>query len=150
MERIIIQIFTLNTFLFLILISCYSNNQELNNSYMENFFRPHFNDKTKKLEYILTGENARFKEGLLELDNLNIKFIDTDGQSIKSKMTTSKAYYNHFNGFLSSDKKIKYLSIPFDIEGVGFDASNLMKTIHIRKDVKIIIKSILYNINSYI
>ncbi len=51
-----------------------------------------------------------------------------------------EAVYNRNNQTISSDKQIKFRSRMLDIDGVGFDGSYFSKELHIRKDVKVVLR----------
>ncbi len=51
-----------------------------------------------------------------------------------------EAIYNRNNQTISSDKMIKFRSRMLDVDGVGFDGSYFSKELHIRKNVKVILR----------
>jgi hypothetical protein len=111
------------------------------NANLMNFLTPQYNKKTQKLECIITGTNAKTVGSGYLLSNVVLKLIGKDGKSIQAVITTPSALYDKATGFISGDKWIKLESLEYDAQGVGFDASQITGTLHIRKDVKLTIKN---------
>ena len=109
---------------------------------MRNFVKPHYNEKTHLLEHVLTGTNAKKTEGaVIEITNARIELIGEDGKTVRAVLTTPVAFYNQTTQFITGDQAIKFESLSFDADGIGFDASQIAETLHIRKNVKLVIKS---------
>ena len=108
---------------------------------MRNFVKPHYNEKTHLLEYVLTGTDAKTEGGVIEIINARIEIIGADGKTVRAVLTTPIAFYNQTTQFITGDQAIKFESLSFDADGIGFDASQAGQTLHIRKNVKLIVKS---------
>ena len=108
---------------------------------MRSFVKPQYNEKTLLLEYVLTGTDAKTEGGVIEINNARIEIIGADGKTIRGVLTTPVAFYNQTTQFIKGDKAIKFESLSFDADGIGFDASQIAQTLHIRKNVKLVIKS---------
>ena len=108
---------------------------------MRNFVKPQYNDKTHLLEYVLTGTDASMEGGIIEITNARIEIIGVDGKTVRAVITTPVAFYNQATQFITGDKFIKFESLSFDADGVGFDVSQIAQTLHIRKNMKLVIKS---------
>jgi hypothetical protein len=107
----------------------------------KNFVKPQYNDKTHLLEYVITGTNAKTEGNVMEITDARIEIIGDDGKTVRGVISTPLAFYNQATQFISGDKPIKFESLSFDASGVGFDASQAVQTLHIRKNVKLVIKS---------
>lgn len=117
-----------------------SNAEDITAS-MRNFVKPHYNEKTHLLEYVLTGTDAKREGGLIQIINARIQIIGADGKTVKAVLTTPVAFYNETTHFMSGDQTIKLESLCFDADGIGFDASQAARTLHIKRNVKLVIKS---------
>jgi len=139
------EIFRIKSIAFVLCFSLsvitYSAEEGIATATMKNFVKPQFNDQTKKLEYILTGTDAKTSGALVQINNVRLELIGGDGKTVKAVITTPQAFYNQATNFVISDKSVKYTSMAFDAEGVGFDASQVTQTMHIRKQVKMTLKS---------
>jgi len=108
---------------------------------MKSFVKPQYNEKTHLLEYVLTGTDAKTECGIIEINNARMEIIGADGKTVKGVLTTPVAFYNQSTQVITGDQAIKFESLSFDAEGIGFDASQIAQTLHIRKNVKLVIKS---------
>lgn len=107
---------------------------------LKNFITPKYNEKTNKLEYILSGKNAESVGSFIKIDDVRLEIIGEDGKSVEAIIETPEAYYDRAADFVKGDKKIKFKSLQFDAKGVGFSISQNTEKIHIRNDVKLILK----------
>ena len=67
--------------------------------------------------------------------------IGQDGHTITGVLTTPEAVYNRVTKFISGNGNIEFESLQCTAKGVGFDMSQLSKTLHIRKDVRLNLKT---------
>jgi len=107
---------------------------------MVDFTKPFYNPKTNQLEYIITGKDAKIDGAVYKIYGVKIQIIGDDGKAVVRVISTPEAEYNQATGFISGDKKITFESLECDATGIGFDANQVLETIHIRNDVKIILK----------
>lgn len=108
---------------------------------MRNFVKPQYNEKTHLLEYVITGTDAKTEGGVIEIINARIEIIGADGKTVRAVLTSPIAFYNQTTQFITGDQSIKFESLSFDADGIGFDASQAAQTLHIRKNVKLVVKS---------
>ena len=108
---------------------------------MKNFIKPQYNEKTHMLEYILMGDSARTEGALIRVSDATIKFIGADGKSVTGVLSSPEIFYNQSTRFISGNQPIHFRSEGFDADGVGFDASQVSDSLHLRKDVKLVIRS---------
>lgn len=108
---------------------------------MKNFIKPQYNEKTHLLEYVLTGDFARTEGALIRVTNARIEFIGADGRSVTGILTSPEIFYNQSTQFINGNQPIHFRSEGFDADGIGFDASQVSDSLHIRKDVKLVIRS---------
>lgn len=136
----IIKILCCIFLLFMVFCIYAANENGLGDAILKTFKSPMYNDETHKLEYILTGENVRTSDNLINLEDVRLEILADDGVTVQSVITTPMATYDRTNDYLSGDQKVFYQALPFDASGLGFDFSKKTKNIHIRKDVTVIIK----------
>lgn len=134
------KIFIIAALLGVFFVYTVSNGEDITAS-MRNFVKPQYNEKTHLLEYVLTGTDAKTEGSIIEISNARIEIIGADGKTVKAVLTTPLAFYNQNTQFITGEKFIKFESLSFDADGVGFDASQVAQTLHIRKNVKLVIKS---------
>ena len=125
----------------LIIISPAMAESGFENVSMKKFISPKYNEKTEKLEYILTGTNAQTVGAFIKITDVRIDMVGPDGKSINNVITTPEAFFNRATEIVRSDKPIKYQSLPAIIDGVGFDCNMKTQLFHIRKNVKMLITS---------
>ena len=109
---------------------------QLQDAELKTFMVPKYNLETKKLEYILTGKDAETVGTLVKIVDAKLEVLGKDGKSIDIVITTPEAFYDRVADTVKGDKDVHYRSLQMDADGVGFNVSNLNKTIHIEKDVK--------------
>ncbi len=108
---------------------------------MKKFTSPKYNEETHKLEYIVTGSNAKTIGAYIKMTNVKIEMIGSMGESIDSVITTPEAFYNRTSQLVKGDKPIHYQSLAANIDGIGFDCNMKTQLFHIRKNVKMLITS---------
>lgn len=108
---------------------------------MKNFIKPQYDEKTHTLEYVLMGDYAKTEGALIRITNARIEFIGADGKSVTGILTSPEIFYNQSTQFISGNQPIHFRSDGFDADGVGFDASQVSDSLHLRKDVKLVIRS---------
>lgn len=132
--------------LFLFVFSAYcsfagiSGNESVNVE-MKNFIKPQYNEKTHLLEYVLTGAFARTEGALIRITDAKIEFVGAAGNNVTGVLTSPEIFYNQSTQFISGNQPIHFRSDGFDADGIGFDASQVSDSLHIRKDVKLTIRS---------
>ena len=109
---------------------------QLQDAELKTFMVPKYNLETKKLEYILTGKDAETIGTLVKINDAKLEVLGKEGKSIDIVITTPEAFYDRVADTIKGDKDVHYRSLQMDADGVGFNVSNLNKTIHIEKDVK--------------
>ena len=151
MERFNKKIYTgtLLTFLNLILImilsflSCSSAiaDEGFKNVSMKEFTSPKYNEKTHKLEYILTGKDAETIGAFIKITDAEIKIVGKGGATINSIITTPEAFFNRATQIIKGDKAIHYQSLGTTIDGIGFDSNMKTQLFHVRKNVRVLFTS---------
>ncbi|MCP4180073.1 MAG: LPS export ABC transporter periplasmic protein LptC [bacterium] len=140
-KKLYVKLFITSIILLFALAAKAADESGLMNANLMNFMTPQYNKKTQKLECIITGTDAKTVGSAYLLSNVVLKLIGKDGKSIQAVITTPKALYNQATGFISGNKWIKLQALEYDAQGVGFDASQITETLHIRNDVKLTIKN---------
>jgi hypothetical protein len=108
---------------------------------MKNFIKPQYDEKTHLLQYVLTGDYAKTEGAIIRVTNAKIEFIGADGKSVTAILTSPEIFYNQSTQFINGNQPIHLRSEGFDADGVGFDASQISESLHLRKDVKLNIRS---------
>ena len=111
------------------------------NIQMKDFIQPQYDQTTRLLQYILYGDYAVTEGAVIKVTNARIDFMGPDGKTVTATLSTPELFYNQTTGFISGNKALHYTSEGFDADGVGFDASKISELLHVRKDVKLLIKS---------
>ena len=126
---------------FLTCSSALADESGFKNVSMKEFTSPKYNEKTHKLEYILTGKDANTIGAFIKINDANIKIIGKDGETITSVITTPEAFFNRATQIIKGDKPIRYQSLTATIDGIGFDCNMKTQLFHVRKNVKVLITS---------
>jgi hypothetical protein len=121
--------------------SAAAESEEFEKVTMKKFISPKFNAKATKLEYLISGKNARTIGAFVKIDDAKIEMISEDGKNVTSVVTTPEAFYNRTTEKIKGDKPIHYQSLTAIIDGVGFDSDLKKKFLHIRRNVKMLITS---------
>lgn len=108
---------------------------------MKDFIKPQYDQNTHLLQYILFGEYAKTEGAIIRVTNAKIDFFGEDGKTVTAILKSPEIFYNQTTEFISGNKPIHYRAEGFDADGVGFDASMISESLHVRKDVTLIIKS---------
>ena len=108
---------------------------------MKKFISPKYNEKTHKLEYIMTGSDAQTIGAFIKITNARIEMVDKNGKTITSVITTPEAFFNRATEIIRGDKPIHYQSLAMTIDGIGFDSNMKTQLFHIRKNVEMLITS---------
>ena len=108
---------------------------------MKDFIMPQYDPNTHLLKYILYGEYSKTEGSIIRVINARIEFFGVDGSTITAILTSPEMFYNQSTGFISGNKSLKYKSEGFDADGIGFDASMASESLHVRKDVTLVVKS---------
>lgn len=135
---------------------------------IHSFTMPQYNERDNRLQFIVFGQDADNRGGLILLNHMIIDFIQNNLEDIQSvkilddaipyPLTASKKEIDdfwkdkqHSQGLVFSEKAtldksakilhslkpVKFRSTFLDVDGVGFDAYQNRKFLHIRSDVKL-------------
>ncbi len=114
----------------------------LKNVSMIAFISPKYNENTGKLEYILSGKNAKTIGAFIKINDAKLELIGPGGTSVERVITTPEAFFNRATQIIRGDKPIHYESLAAIIDGIGFDCNMKERLFHIRNNVKMIILSV--------
>ena len=108
---------------------------------MNKLVSPKYNEKTNKLEYILTGNDAQTIGAFIKITTAKIEMIGENGTNINSVITTPVAFFNRATEIIRGDKPIHYRSLAINGDGIGFDCNMKTQLVHVRKNVTMLITS---------
>jgi hypothetical protein len=123
------------------LSSVIADDNDFKNVTMKRFVSPKYNEKTNKLEYILTGKNAQTIGAFIKITDAKIEMIGKLGKRITSVITSPEAFFNRSTQIVRGDKPIHYQSLTANIDGIGFDCNMKTQLLHVRNNVKMLITS---------
>jgi len=89
---------------------------------------------------LLLGDKARPVGVRLEMRGVVIQWLGDSVEDIRGTVATPIAVYDKSTNTVSGNKKITYRSKEIDVDGIGFDVDNEKKILHIRSNVKVVIK----------
>ena len=90
---------------------------------------------------ILRCEKAKPIGIRVEMEGVTLEWIGDSIKDIKGVIKTPSAVYDKNTQQVTGNKKITYRSSAMDLDGVGFDIDQVKQLIHIRSDVKVVLKS---------
>lgn len=108
---------------------------------LSDFKLPEYNKNTKELEFIISGAKARTMGVLINLSDVKIDWVDKDIHNVKATVTTPSAVYDRVTKTIRGDEALHFRSPEMDADGIGFDADYEKQTIHIRSNVRVILKN---------
>jgi len=109
---------------------------------VKNFKTAEYNEKNNRLEYVLSGKNARTEGIRVNLQDVKLELIDEkDGKTVKAVVTSPEAVYDRARKSISGDTRVTLKADNVVAEGIGFDAGGIGQNIHIRRDVKVVVNS---------
>lgn len=141
MMKILISLSTLAVILALAAHCLVASEDELAGVTVKNFKKPDYNEKTGKLNYIIYGENAKTVGTLVKMEKVKIDFMEPDEKTIKGVITSPEADYDRAAKLIRGDREVLYSSPAVEAQGMGFDADQARQIVHIRKDVRVTIRS---------
>ena len=77
----------------------------------------------------------------VEMEGVTLEWIGESIKDIKGVIKTPSAVYDKNTQKVFGNEKITYRSSAMDLDGVGFDIDQVKQLIHIRSDVKVVLKS---------
>lgn len=89
---------------------------------------------------ILTSEEAKPMGVRFEMKGVKLVWLGETMEDVKGTVETPVAIYDRSSKTVSGNQKITYRSKEVDIDGVGFDIDHEKQTMHVRSDVKVVLK----------
>ena len=89
---------------------------------------------------ILTAKEARPVGTRIELKGVRLDWIGDSISDIRGVVTTPSAIYNRATKQVYGSEWVKYRSEAMDLDGVGFDIDQMEQMIHVRSQVRVVIK----------
>ncbi len=89
---------------------------------------------------ILTAEEARPVGTKIELKGVKLNWIGDAISDVRGVVTTPSAVCNRATKQVYGSEWVKYRSDALDLDGVGFDIDQVKQIIHVRSQVKVVIK----------
>ena len=102
---------------------------------------PFYQDKGDLPLVILRCEKAKPIGIRVEMEGVTLEWIGDSIKDIKGVIKTPSAIYDKNTQKVAGNEKITYRSSAMDLDGVGFDIDQVKQLIHIRSDVKVVLKS---------
>lgn len=128
------------TFL-LTFLSARAAEKDVTDLVIKNFKTADYDVKSGKLRFILSGKNAR-KEGVnARMKDLKLDLMSNDGKKVKAIITAPEAVFDRSRKVAFGDKEVHLRASNISVDGVGFDASESTRRIHIHSQVKVIINA---------
>jgi len=119
--------------------SVYAQGDGVYNVSLNQFTIPKYNEKTNKLEYILSGEKAISVGAFIKMSEVRIEFIGGNGYDIIGVITTPVAFFSQASDLAQGDKPIHYQSLDLEVDGIGFDCNLKTQLLHIRRKVILVL-----------
>jgi len=119
--------------------SVYAQGDGVYNVSLNQFTIPKYNEKTNKLEYILSGEKAISVGAFIKMSEVRIEFIGGNGVDIIGVITTPVAFFSQASDLAQGDKPIHYQSLELEVDGIGFDCNLKTQLLHIRRKVILVL-----------
>lgn len=89
---------------------------------------------------ILTSEEAKPMGVRFEMKGVKLVWLGDTMKDIKGTVKSPVAIYDRSSKTVAGNEKITYRSKEVDIDGVGFDIDHEKQTLHIRSQVKVVLK----------
>ncbi len=104
------------------------------------FKLPEYNKETGNLDYIIYGQEAQNVGVIVNLKQLKVDWIGKSIKDIKGIVTTPSGVYDRSTKIIRGEEEVHFRSATMDVDGIGFDADQQNQTIHIRSNVKVILR----------
>ena len=138
------KIYRLKTFLALSLIIVFNVTLLAKEDIGGVFYRvvfPFYQDRGDLPLVILRCEKAKPIGIRVEMEGVTLDWIGDSIKDIKGVIKTPSAVYDKNTQQVTGNEKVTYRSSAMDLDGVGFDIDQVKQLIHIRSDVKVVLKS---------
>ncbi len=118
-----------------------STEMEDANVVLSDFKLPEYNKDSKELEFIVSGKKAKTVGVMIDLDDVQVDWVEKDIKNVKATITSPSAVYDRATKMIKGDEEVHFRSLEMDADGIGFDANHEKQIIHIRSNVKVTLKN---------
>ncbi len=101
---------------------------------------PFYQDGNDIPVLILRSKRAKPIGVRIELKGVQLDWIGDSLKEIKGVVATNSAIYDKSTQQITGNEQILYRSNAMDLDGIGFDIDQIKQTIHIRSEVKVVLK----------
>ena len=101
---------------------------------------PFYQEKRDIPVVILYAKEARPIGVRFELTGVRVDWIGDTVQDVKGVVTTHSAVYDKSTQQITGNEPITYRSDVMDLDGIGFDIDQIEQILHIRENVKLVLK----------